>query len=422
VIAGETRLVAYLVARAGHSLPDAAELRAALAVMREAVKLNRQLDESREQERRLAGVDSLSVRALVDLYLQTKRFRDLSDSRQYRNRRQVEAIATWAERRGCTDITKITKADIEAHLELLEDKPSDQLDARSAWNILCTEAIGLRWRLDNPAKLIPWTAPKPAPVTLWKLKDVEAYAAMAVQMRQPGLAALIETQFECGQRLGDLRNALHGEHYNGECLIMRQSKTDEIVNIPLTISLRRVIEDARVPGSDYLFNDFDHGKPFTDSRLFERFEEVRVAVTNRGSPYLLLQKLRHSAVCDMISAGATLAEVASVTGHTFATVHQIMKRYALDRDRFADSAVMKRNRARGGSDADFSRSAPIENRDWLAREQARRGRGGPQFDMERPGRFLPALLGQHRHGWRLPDELLAWGEELLQESEDLELA
>jgi integrase len=303
---------------------------------------------------------------------------------------------------------------------MLEDKPSEQLDARSAWNILCTEAIGLGWRLDNPAGLIPWTAPKPKATRLWKPEHVRAYAAMATQMRQPGLAALITTQFECGQRLGDLRKAKHGQHFNGERLTMHQSKTGEMVNVPLPSWLCRMIEEARVPGSDYLFNDFDVGGPFNDSRLFLRFEEVRVAVTRSGSPYLVLQTLRHSAVCDMISAEVGLAQIASVTGHTFATVHHIMKRYALDRDRFADEAMMKRNRARGGSDADFTRRAPIQNQDGLAREQGRSTRTGPRFDEERPGRYLPAALGQHRHGWRLSEELLGWGEQALQESEEME--
>lgn len=395
------------IGRTDRSLSDAKYRQAVIAAAR---RLNAELDQSRAKARRLAAVSERSTRELVELYRETKRYKALGASRKYRNIRQMGAIVTWSERRGRKLFANISKADVEASLAMFDHQPSKQLDVRSAWNILCREAVALGWRADNPAELIPWTAPEPEPANRWQREDVEAYAMMAVRMGQPGLAALIRIQYATGQRLGDLTHAKHGRNFNGQRLTIRQSKTGAIVNVLLPKSLCQVISDVRLLESDYLFNDFDLRGRFTPSRLHARFVEVRGAVAKRGQPLLLLQKLRHSAVCELVSAGVALTKIASVTGHNVPTVHQIIKRYAIDRDSFADQAMKEWNRAMGGSDDDFADDAPIENEDWLAREGGRRTYEGLPPDEARPGRYLPALTGQHRHKWRLPDELVAWPE------------
>jgi len=377
-------------------------------VRREAEVLNARLDQRRREEE-IYRSDRRNVRALANIYFKTQRFRDVSEDRQYRNKRDAMLFVDWAERRGDPDFATLRKADFEDFFALYDDRPSQKLDLRSTLNILCTEAMEAGWRTDNPIARIPWTAPEPArEVVLWTDGTAQIFAQMARQMGQPGLAALIVFGLQTGQRLGDLRTARHDVNYRYGRFQLKQSKTGALVKFPVSKSMCRMIEAVRIEGSPYLFNDADTGTGFTKGRLSARFNEVRHAVTSDGDPLMLLSTLRHSAVCRMERAGASLLEIASVTGHKLARVHSIIARYAVDREGFAASAMMKLNQADGGDADDFVDDDPFAGVDAEAKTTS--VYQSPQMDPGRPGHMLAAKLGQHRHRLVLPPLSDLWGE------------
>ncbi|HBY44263.1 MULTISPECIES: tyrosine-type recombinase/integrase [Alphaproteobacteria] len=377
-------------------------------VRREAEVLNARLDQRRLEEE-VYRSDQRNARALANIYFKTQRFRDVSEARQYRNRRDAMLFVDWAERRGDPDFATLRKPDFEDFLALYDNRPSQKLELRSTLNILCTEAMEAGWRSDNPISRIPWTVPKPArEVVLWTDETAHRFAKMAQQMGQPGLAALIVFGLQTGQRLGDLRAARHDVNYRTGMFQLKQSKTGALVKFPVNKSLCRMIEAVQVEGSPYLFNDADTGAGFTSTRLTTRFNEVRHAVTSDGDPLMLLATLRHSAVCRMERAGVSLIQIASVTGHKLARVHSIIARYAVDREGFAAAAMMKLNQVGGGDAGDFVDDDPFAGVD--AKAELKSVYRSPPPNPARPGHMLAAKLGQHRHRLVLPPLSDIWGE------------
>ena len=365
-------------------------------VLKAAACVNKRLDARRDLERTYRSAGRKNTRALAEIYFRTLRYRRLSDARKYRNRRDAMIVVRWAEGRGDPDFADLLKADFEDLLSIYDDRPFAQLDIRSILNVLCKEAITAKFRTDNPVAEIPWTAPEPVEkIVLWKKDTVATYAAMARQMGQPGLAALIEVGFVVGQRLGDLRTAQHDVNYRGGRFQMVQSKTKVKVNFPLNARVRQIIESARLEGSPYLFNDSDTGTGFTAANLAARFAEVRHAVTEDGGAKMVLRSLRHSAVCNMVDEDVDLINIVSVTGHRMGRANSIIMRYAIDDKAFAEKAMRIMNRAEGGTDADFEGIDFGADRDWEGKSQPVYRR--PDFDEDRPTRLLGASVGKHRH-------------------------
>jgi hypothetical protein len=365
-------------------------------VLKAAACVNKRLDARRDLEKTYKSEGRKNTRALAEIYFRTLRYRKLSDARKYRNRRDAMIVVRWAEGRGDPDFAGLLKADFEDLLAIYDDRPSAQLDIRSILNVLCKEAIPAGFRTDNPVEDIPWTAPEPKEkVVLWKQNTVDRYAAMARQMGQPGLAALIEVGMVVGQRLGDLRTARHQVNYLGGRFRMVQSKTKVKVNFPLNARVRKIIESVRLDGSPYLFNDSDTGTAFTAANLAARFAEVRHALTEDGGPKMVLRSLRHSAVCAMFDEDVELINIVKVTGHRMGRANRIIMRYAIDDEALAEKAMRIMNRAEGGSDADFEGVAFGADQDWEGGSQPIYRR--PEFDEDRPMKFLGASDGKHRH-------------------------
>ena len=372
-----------------------------LRIRKAANVLNTRLDDRREHNKIYGSKADKSTRTVAEIYFRTKRYRDLSESRKYRNARDAMIVVNWAEGRGNPDFSTFTKADFEDLLAIYDDRKSAQLDLRSILNVLCKEAIEAHIRPDNPAARLPWTAPRPKhePV-LWKGDLPQRYAEMARQMSQPGLAALIEIGVVIGQRLKDLRLLKHEIHYRNGRIRYKQSKTGARVSINLTRQQIELIESIRQPDSPYVFNDWDTQDAFSHSRLYQRFSEIRYALTRDGEPKLQLRTIRHTAVCNMIDNKVPLRMISAVTGHCSAQLNAITERYAVDPDAFADEAMKIVNRGAGGDDSDFA--IGDLDRDWRADEAPVYRR--PPASEARPGRYLGAALGQHRLRYTAPSE------------------
>ena len=377
-------------------------------VQHHAARINARLDARRAADARAPVPNQRTVAELSEVFCNTLRFRRLSDARKTRTRSLLRKIADWSVSRGSPPFADLVKADVEDFLSMYDDRPAAQGEARWVWNLLMQEAIDNRWRTDNPCERIPGPDRKPRPVNVWTHETVDRYAAAADRMNQPGLGALIQFGFFAGQRMGDLRRAQHGEHFNGERFTIKQSKRGATVSFLVPRQIVALIERVRVPGSPYLFTDLDTGGMFTEARLKHRFVEVRIAAAVPGEEKLHLRALRHSAVCRLVQANVPVLKIAGVTGHAPHSVQKLIERYAVDYQRFADDAMRMMNRAEGGSDQDFSDTLPVLNKDWHAKEGLRDTFIGAPFDPARPDRYLGALLGQHRHGWTLPRELVEW--------------
>ena len=364
-------------------------------ILKDVQRLNSCLDERRNLEMLRLAPDK-SLPKLAEIYFNRDRYLQLSESRQYRNRRSVMKILEWSASRGHPDVPSLTALDVDDFLSNYARCSATRFDMRSVWNVLFAAAIYAGWVKDSPMPRGNWETPKPVQLRVWKQEDVDRYAAMARQMGQPGLAAMMITIMKIGQRMGDMRTAQWGREYFGDRFVIKQSKTGQLVNIPIPAPLREELASVRLNSSPYVFNDFDKRSGFTDSRLTQRFMEIRHALTVEGEQVLQLRGLRHACVCSLMEAGLHTAQIAGITGHRLARVHSILERYYPDRWGMAESGMRRAFAASGYDPEAFGEVRPMTALDWDGDPKRMARHVVPEYTEANVERLLAVQSGQHR--------------------------
>jgi hypothetical protein len=163
-----------------------------------------------------------------------------------------------------------------------------------------------------------------------------------------------------GQRQGD-RLALEDAGLIEGRRNFRQGKTGVIVAIRETPALAARLEAARARVAEIKLKlgtrpteivvDETTGHPYNEHTYRHVFAQMR-ALAVQGSNALALapcpslegkreQDLRDTTVTWMARGGASLAEIAGVTGHSLQSIHQILKHYLAITPELADSAIAK---------------------------------------------------------------------------------
>jgi len=250
-------------------------------------------------------------------------------------------VADWAEAAGNKPVAGMAREAIEAFLALYDDRPTTRRHLKIVLKMLLDHAVALKWRPDNPAAAIKVSAPKTS-LKLWERDDVVAAAWACIMAGHSALGALMLTEWEIGQRLTDVRRFRWGAEYQPQDGAFRfwQQKTQSYVTIPVSDALRGLLEAIRVSDSLFLFVDRRSGKPYAEQRLGHVWGAIRL----EGGFDLRLQvrTLRHSCVVQLARAGATVPEIASITGHSPFSVEQILSKYLPRDNQVAWNAQRKR--------------------------------------------------------------------------------
>lgn len=171
---------------------------------------------------------------------------------------------------------------------------------------------------------------------IWQEEHVAAFMAVAPEPLQRALVLALET----GQRQGDLL-ALAWGNYDGQWIRLRQRKTGRKVNVPVTKRLRAVLENTPRTSPVILANSA--GRPW----LQRSFRAAWLKATrDAGITDLHFHDLRGTAVTRLAEAECTEAEIATITGHTLASVHNILEQYLARTDKLAVAAIRKLERTR----------------------------------------------------------------------------
>ncbi len=147
-----------------------------------------------------------------------------------------------------------------------------------------------------------------------------------------------------GQRQGDLR-ALTWRQYDGERIVLRQQKTKRHVSVKLAAPVRTALEVARAslaepptPEAHILVTDRG-GDPWTEYGFRNSWAKVKAEAGIVGRTF---HDLRGTAVTMFAMAGATVAEIATMTGHSLTDVQSILDKNYFHRDpRLSDAGVDK---------------------------------------------------------------------------------
>lgn len=321
-------------------------------IQADAKRLLAELKAARDGTSPAADPDARSIETLIADWQASGEWKDNKPRTNRGYNDSIKEVRHWVAEDD-PDPTLITATDIEAFLSIYDDRPTTRYHVRKALRLIMKQAVKRRWRTDNPVSDVKAPMPKTR-VAIWEQDDVDLHVWAAIAAGNNDLAAIILMMWEIGQRLTDAIVFRRGAEYlPAEGLFsFSQSKTAENVSIPVGDRLRAVLAHIKVDGSPYLFHDAGTGRPFRDvSRLSHVFASMRSAflIDDDGQPRitgarrLVLKALRHSCVVQLARSACTVPEIAAITGHSPASVEEILRIY-LPRD---STVAMNAQRKRG---------------------------------------------------------------------------
>ncbi len=223
------------------------------------------------------------------------------------------------------------------------------LSAAFTWGKLSTH-----WRLkENPRHQIELAQP-PARVVIYSDAEIRAMVEAADRLGRASIGDAVLLGLFTGQRQGD-RLALEELGLVEGRRQFRQSKTGALVAIPETPRLaeRLAQTKARVAALKLqlglrdlprtIIVDETTARPYNEFTYRHVFADVR-AEAAKAMPSLATkrdQDLRDTAVTWLARAGCTLPEIASITGHSLRSIHNVLKHYLAITPELADSAITK---------------------------------------------------------------------------------
>jgi integrase len=181
----------------------------------------------------------------------------------------------------------------------------------------------------------------------WSEADVAAFLACA----SAPIALAMQLALWTGQRQGDLLR-LPWSAYDGAWIRLKQSKTGQRVAIKVGAPLK-VLLDATKRRSTQILTNSD-GAAWTSGGFSSSWRKTCAKASIAG---LTFHDLRGTAVLRLSLAGATVPEIATLTGHKINNVQSVLDAHYFSRDAaLAESAVTKLE-ARQGAGA---KGAPEE--------------------------------------------------------------
>jgi integrase len=280
--------------------------------------------------------------SLVRIWQASLKFKDLSESTARNYQRYIRMILAYQLNQPEIQPTNVKESDIEAMLGRWSYSPDLSRGLLVVMKALMKKAVREKWRNDDPTVELNISLPK-RKINTWRKRDVEILSSACIEAGHPALAALIVTVFHIGQRLGDTRKFQMGKQYKDGAFRFKQAKTGKYVTIPAPEIVRGIVEPNRAAG-DYLFTKPGTALPYGMEEISIDFKRIRSTLPEYIDQPLHLRSLRHSCVQQLARAQCEIYEIAAITGHAYATVHQIIEHYLPRDNELAWSAMAKRSK------------------------------------------------------------------------------
>lgn len=205
--------------------------------------------------------------------------------------------------------------------------------------ILIRTAMRQGWR--TAEKDIKFYGRRPTPgFQIWRLDQFRNVFSRCLVEGEDGLARLLVTQWEIGQRLRSVRNFRYGREYRDGTFFYYCVKTGAPIYLDVLDQRHRALLDSAYREGDYMFPRALDGKPFCSRDLSKTYARIRGHLPDLD-PKLQLRYLRHTVIVQLATAGCTIPEIASVTGHQMQTVHRVLEHYLPRLPELARSAKEK---------------------------------------------------------------------------------
>lgn len=272
-----------------------------------------------------------AVRKLADAWQRAPEWRQMSVKTQTEwSRYLARIVAAW----GDLDVRGIEPKHVIWLRDQWADKPATANNLLRCLSSMLGWSVPRGWRADNPCREV-----RP-------LKGGEGYAPWpwhvieetraALEDKRPDLWWAVALALYTGQRAGDCL-AMRWDAVRDGTVTVVQGKTGKRLSVPIHRDLHTVLAD--VPRRALTVLTSSEGRPWTGDGFKTSWRKHRPACTSG----LVFHGLRKSAVCVLLEAGCTDAEVASVTGQSREMVEHYAR--AVNQERLARSAISKWERA-----------------------------------------------------------------------------
>ena len=288
------------------------------------------------------AVEGDTVAGLIRQYCDSQQWRKLADSTKEIGRLNLKAVE---DRWGTTPLEHVQNRKIRPILLRWHDKLAET-HPRAADNKLGAMQRVLSWALArgliefNPIDTFERAYRSDRAELIWLPRHVAAFNAVASAEMQLALQLALHT----GQRQGDLLR-LAWSAYDGEAISLTQGKTRRRVWIPCTDALRISLDAAPRRATTILTKPT--GMSWTKDAFYKAWQAAFEAASREDD--LHFHDLRGTAVTMLSEAGCTPQEVATITGHTVASVNKILEFYLARTQELARSAIVKLNAHRRNS-------------------------------------------------------------------------
>lgn len=277
--------------------------------------------------------DKGTLAGLIRAFEQTAQWRSLRDSTKQEYRR---VFRFWEERHGKLPLMLVAakgfrKDVLQWHAEFAAAHP------READNRVAILARVLSWaaRDDDLERNVLDTFKRAYASDrsdlIWLPEHVTAFLAAADEEMTLAMILALHT----GQRQADIRR-MAWSNYDGQRITIRQGKGGRRVTIPCTKALKATL-DVR-PRRGALILTTKTGRAFQKRYFAERWTDTAAAAAVDG---LHFHDVRGTTVTMLFEAGCTVAEAASITGHSLRRAQEILDRYLARTAVMAESAIAK---------------------------------------------------------------------------------
>lgn len=271
------------------------------------------------------------VQELVDKYLASRAFINLSRNTQMTYRVSIRKSGILDKR--IEDIT------FEFTDELYADIARQRGPAAANMTVTVFKKIwfwGYRreYTVTNPWWKMDTDAPVPRDV-VWTAEQIDTFIKTAMDKGKPHIALLVTMCYYLSQRPSDIL-ALQWRSYKDGWLTIMQSKTSQIVSLPVPEPLKSMLDG--LPYKDKYIVTRDHmGEHVSYSSAAHSFKRLR---KQAGLPEnLTMRDLRRTGLTELGEYGLTEDQIRSISGHKSRAV---LNTYVRIRDKIAEGAIKQR--------------------------------------------------------------------------------
>ena len=291
-----------------------------------------------DAEKSMSSRTDGTLSGLIKDFEKTAKWRKLAES----TRKEYERVLRfWDEKYGKVPVAGLSqksfrKRVLSWHDEFSQDKP------READNRVTVLARVLSWAAkdsdlaENVLDGFERAYTSDRSDKIWLPEDVEAFMAAADSDMQLAMVLALHT----GQRQADIRKMAWSQ-YDGTFITLTQGKTGARVRVPCTRALKTTLDSVPKRGTLILLTKTE--KAYQKRYFAECWDRAKAeaAKVRPDIADLHFHDIRGTTVTMLFEAGCTVAEVASITGHTLRRAQEILDRYLSRTSTMATNAIAK---------------------------------------------------------------------------------